>query len=93
MQPPTQERTQGSFANTVSLIVRTRAKNLSDTQEYLIRRLVAAWKDDHDKASSNSHRGDMRLEQHLEDNESTTTMMSDSLKNIRSYGMAEMMRG
>ena len=84
---------QQPFANSVSLVVKTRAENLSDTQEYLIRRLVASWKDDHDRSSSHSHRGNLRLEQHLEDNELTVRMMSDSLKNIKPYGMAEMMRG
>lgn len=80
------------FANSVALKVSMTPNNLTDLDQYLIEKLVSAWKDDHYSSSSASYRGNLKLEQHLKDNILTITDMSERLKKIKSYGMAELMK-
>ena len=81
-----------SFATSVSLEVRKPVADITDVEEQLISALMVEWKRDYEAASNASYKGNLRLEQHLEDNEITTEIMSQRLNSIKPYGMAEMMR-
>ena len=77
------------FADTITLIVSNR--EFDDVEMHLLESIILAWKQSEEYASSESARGDLRLSRWLEDNELTTKLMSKHMKNIRSYGMVELM--
>ena len=84
-----------TFANSVSLKVTTKPANMSDTQAYLLEALVSEWRHAYEKASNESHRGNLRLEKFLENNEQGSISiadMSERMANHIPYGMAEGMR-
>ena len=77
------------FADTITLIVNNR--EFDDVEMHLLESIILAWKQSDEHASNESARGDLRLSRWLEDNELTTELMSKHMKNIRSYGMVELM--
>ncbi len=83
------------FASSVTLVVNKKPQDMGKVEAYLLEALVSEWRKAHNKASNESHRGDLRLEQYLENNEKgvlDVEDMSERLKNVTQYGMAEGMR-
>ena len=86
---------KATFASTVSLVVGKKPADMSDVEAYLLETLLSEWKKGHEQASNDSHRGNLRLEKYLENNESgvvTTDDMSERMQHLVQYGMAEAMR-
>ena len=84
-----------SFASSVSLKVTTKPKDMSDTQAYFLEALVSEWRKDYEKTSNESHRGNLRLEKFLENNDRgiiSIVDMSERIQKLIPYGMAEGMR-
>lgn len=84
-----------TFASKVTLVVNKKPVDMSDTQAYLLEALVSEWRRDHEKASNESQRGDVRLEKFLANNDQGVldlADMSERLANQIPYGMAEGMR-
>jgi hypothetical protein len=86
---------QHSFASSVNLVVNKKPANMGNVEAYLLETLVSEWRKEHEKASNESHRGNVRLEKYLKDNEYgvlDVEDMSERMKNLIQYGMAEGMR-
>jgi len=84
-----------TFADSLHLIVKSNAKELSDTQAYLLESVVSEWRKSYDRASSDSHRGNVKLEKWLSNNDQgvlDVDDMSERLRNQKPYGMVEMMK-
>ena len=79
------------FASVTDVRVTKKPANMSSLEAYLLESLVSEWRKEHERASNESRRGDLRLANHLKDNVITTQQMSEHLEGIVSYGMAEMM--
>ena len=84
-----------TFASSVSLVVNKKPADMSRMDAYLLETLVSEWRKDFEKASNESHRGNLRLEKFLENNDQGIVdieQMSERLQNQIPYGMAEGMR-
>ncbi len=84
-----------TFASSVKLVVTTKPADMSRMDAYLLETLVSEWQKGFEKASNESHRGNLRLEKFLENNDQGVMSiqdMSERLQNQIPYGMAEGMR-
>jgi len=81
-----------TFAEAVSLRVVKPASDMNEVEAHLLGSLMSEWKKNWDRVSSESHRGNVRLENFMADNETTPELMSERLRSVKAYGMAESMR-
>ena len=84
-----------TFASSVSLVVNKKPANMGKMDAYLLEALVSEWRKDFERASNESHRGNLRLEKYLVNNEQgvmSVEDMSERMANLIPYGMAEGMR-
>ena len=76
-----------AFSLHVQLEVDKPASELSEIEGYLITELVRDWKRQYDQITSQSFRGNRKLEQYLSDGDITKEDMSHDLRNRTPYGL------
>lgn len=75
------------LSQAVHLVVNKPVARMSDVEAYLVNKLVEEWRHSYDQATSDSHRGNLRLEQYLHDADLTVENMHEDLLNVEPYGL------